>query len=375
MTTTFQTNLMAWVAGVLILGAASEVGTAAPPPFKHPGILHTQQDLDRIKTMVARGEEPWKSGFAQLKAHPRSKATCMLRGPRGVVNRPGDGDAAMVDDCNAAYQNALMYCITGEEAHAKKAVEILNAWSSMLRTIQGHDRHLAAGLYGFKFVAAAELIRSTYKGWGEKEIGQAQRMFQEVLYPVIKDFAPFANGNWDAACMKTVLAIGVFCDDRPMFERALQYYLSGSGNGSITHYVINETGQCQESGRDQPHTQLGLGLLAECCEVAWCQGIDLYGEADNRLLKGYEYTSKYNLGEDVPFTPYTDVTGVYKHKTISPKGRGEFRAVYEIAWNHYHHRKGLEMPCTRKVIEKLRPEGASFMADNVGFGTLLFYHP
>ena len=56
----------------------------------------------------------------------------------------------------------------------------------------------------------------------------------------------------------------------------------------MTHYIINEEGQCQESGRDQQHTQLGLGCLAEACEVGWRQGVDLYGAADNRLLRGYE---------------------------------------------------------------------------------------
>jgi hypothetical protein len=66
-------------------------------------------------------------------------------------------------------------------------------------------------------------------------------------------------------------------------------------------WFINETGQCQESGRDQGHTQLGLAHLGDCCEIAWHQGLDLYGYADSLLLKGVEYTAKYNLGETVPF--------------------------------------------------------------------------
>jgi hypothetical protein len=371
----FHRLLTALLAGSVLLGAAAGARGARPAPFKHPGIVHTQEDLDRIKTMVAKGAEPWKGAFAVFKAHPQSRADWKLRGPFAVVNRPGSGNLEMAYDANAAYQNALMYCITGQAAHAQKAVAILNAWASRLQAIRGHDSKLAAGLYGFKLVAAAELIRARYPGWKRKDVDQAKKMFRNVLYPVVKDFAPSANGNWDGACMKTVMAIGVFCDDRTMFDRAVAYYRKGRGNGAITHYVLNEAGQCQESGRDQAHVQLGLGLLAECCEIAWAQGIDLYGVADNRLLKGYEYTSKYNLGHDVPFTPLTDISGKFKHRVISPKERGKFRAVYEIAWNHYHHRKGLDMPYTAKVVAKLRPEGASFQADNVGFGTLLFYRP
>ncbi len=44
-------------------------------------------------------------------------------------------------------------------------------------------------------------------------------MLKEAVYPPIKDFATFANGNWDGECIKTMMAIGVFCDDQEMFNR------------------------------------------------------------------------------------------------------------------------------------------------------------
>jgi hypothetical protein len=46
-----------------------------------------------------------------------------------------------------------------------------------------------------------------------------------------------------------------------------------------------------------------------------------------------------------------------------------------MAWNHYHNRRGLEMPYTQRVLEKIRPEGAAWTADHPGFGTLLFTRP
>jgi hypothetical protein len=298
-----------------------------------------------------------------------------LRGPFETVTRDPRGSPhnnEMIVDGNATYQNALMWCITGDEAHAQKAIEILNAWAYALKEITGKDQHLAAGLNGFKFVNAAELMRATYPKWQTKDIGQCERMFKSAIYPVIKDFATFANGNWDAACLKTMMGIAVFCDDREMFDRAVNYFRNGSGNGRLTHYVINDTGQCQESGRDQSHTQLGLACLAEACEIAWNQGADLYGEADNRLLKGFEYTARYNLGHDVSFVSCTDTTGKYRHQKISEQARGRFRPVFEMVWNHYHYRRGLDAPFTKEVVEKLRPEGAAFGSDHPGFGTLLF---
>jgi hypothetical protein len=368
-------RMLRWLlGGVWMIGGL--VAAAQPArPFVHPGLLHGREDLERVKGKVAAGAEPWKAGFAKLSADAPSRADWRLRGPFEVVTRePGNTlhNQEMVLDGNAAYQNALMWCITGDEAHARKAVEILDAWAGRLKKMDGKDVQLAAGLNGFKFVNAAELMRHTYPKWGAKEVAQCERMFREAVYPPIKDFATFANGNWDGACLKTIMAIGVFCDDRAMFDRAVAYYRNGEGNGRITHYVVNEAGQCQESGRDQQHAQLGLGQLAEACEIAWQQGVDLYGEADDRLLKGFEYTARYNLGEAVPFVTWVDTTGKYRWKTISDQGRGKLRPVYEMVLNHYAGRRGIDAPSTRKAAEKTRPEGAASGADHPGFGTLMF---
>ena len=197
-------------------------------------------------------------------------------------------------------------------------------------------------------------------------------MLQRAICPAIKDFATFANGNWDTGCIKTQMAIGVFCDDRKLFDRAVDYFHHGAGNGRLTHYIINDAGQCQESGRDQAHTQLGLGHLAEACEIGWHQHLDLYAAEENRLLKGFEYTARYNLFQDVPFKASIDTTGRYHFKKISSENRGDLRPIYEMVWNHYRHRRGLNAPFTEQVVKKIRPEGAGFDADHTGFGTLLF---
>ena len=86
--------------------------------------------------------------------------------------------------------------------------------------------------------------------------------------------------------------------------------------------------------------------MAEAAEIAWSQGVNLYSLADNRLLKGFEYTAKYNLGHDVPFVRYKHKTGKYDWETLSEQGRGRLRPIFE--------------------------EGAAFQADHPGFGTLFF---
>jgi hypothetical protein len=272
-------------------------------------------------------------------------------------------------DSNAAYQCALRWCITGDAAYAKVSIGILNAWPESLRTISGADAVLCASLGGYKMANAAELLRHTDSGWTSKDAERFGRMLNDVFLPVIDNFAPFANGNWDTAAMKMMMAIAIYGDDRPLFERALEYYRWGCGDGQLAHYIY-PNGQCQESGRDQQHMQLGLAHSGDCCEMAWHQGLDLYATLDSRLLSGFEYTARYNLGEEVPFQPDADQTGKYRHTVISP--RGPLRPVYEQIYNHYVHRKGISAPWTQRAAEKLRPEDAAFGADHTGFGTLLY---
>jgi hypothetical protein len=345
--------------------------------FTHPGLLQSREDLERMKTAVAAKQEPIYAGYQVFIQNPASQADYKMQGPLAMVGRnPTVGQATYDNDANAAYQHALMWAITGEKAYADTAIKIINAWSATLRAITGRDAVLMAGLGPFKMMNAAEIIRYTNAGWSNADIQQTEKHFKEVIYPVLKDFAPFANGNWDAAAIKTVMAIGIFCNDQEIYERALQYYVNGGGNGRLTHYVINEAGQVQETGRDQAHTQLGIALLSDCCEMAWHQGLDLYGYANNRLLKGFEYTAKYNLNNDVPFTHELDRTGKYEHVKPSEQSRGDLRAVYEQIYNHYVNRMGLSAPFTKQAAEKIRPEGPGKPgADHPGYGTLLYTRP
>ncbi|WP_345952872.1 alginate lyase family protein [Mucilaginibacter sp. PAMB04168] len=343
-------------------------------PFIHPGILQSQEDLVRLKKGVLNSSQPLYAGYLVFKAHAQSQPDYKVQGAMPTVGRnPTVGQAIYDADANAAYQNAIMWTVTGEQRYAEKSKEIINKWASTLQEITGRDAVLMAGLGPFKMVNAAEILRYTNAGWRSDDIKKAEVHFKTVIYPVIKDFAPFANGNWDSAALKTMMAIAIFCNDRMMFERAIVYYQYGWGDGSLPNYIINEQGQCQESGRDQGHTQLGIAHLADCSEMAWNQGLNLYSIYDNRLLKGFEYTAKYNLGMEVPYVPAMDRTGKYLHPRISEQDRGKLRAVYEEVYNHYVHRISAQAPYTQQAAEKVRPELQGLPgADHIGFGTFLY---
>lgn len=351
----------------------SRIRIASDHEFIHPGILHNRAELDFIRERVQKGDEPWASAWLELRNHPTAQLEWepdpIQEVVRGAYNNPNIGATRLMDDGQAAFAHALQWYVTRDAEHAATSIEILNAWAVTLELVGGHDARLLVGMAGINYLGAAELMRHTYDEWLNEDQARFERMLHEVFYPTIKDFYPTANGNWDAAMIQTVMAMGVFLDDHRMFNRAVDYYMRGRGNGAVTHY-INQHGITQESGRSQSYAQMGLAFLGIAAEIAWTQGVDLYGAFEDRLLKGYEVTAKYNLGYDVDYTPYTSVEQRYHYEEISDAGRGNLRPMYETVYNHYVNRLGREVNYIDRAVEKTRPEGYS--QGHTSWRTLLF---
>jgi Alginate lyase len=380
-----------WVCALWVVAYAHEV-RAQPTgiaSFKHPGLLHTQEALTRVKRQVQDSAEPWASGWKKLVANSHSSSAYKERPVDTVYRGTGTPEnySLLYNDIAAAYANALRWHISGQEAHAQAAIRILDAWSAQLKNISGtSDRFLAAGIYGYQFANAVELMRD-YAAWEGLEKSKA--VLKDLFYPLSHDFLLNHNGscishywaNWDLVNIAAVLAIGIVLDDSILFQEAVTYFKIGSGNGSIGHVVTflhpDGLGQWQESGRDQGHSLLGPAIAGAICEMAWSQGEDLYGYDDNRLLRGFEYVAKYNLGDSVPFAPYNNCDNV-NHVAISEVGRGGLRPGWELILHHYAGRKGLAVPNIQRYAEKVRPEGGggdygpnSGGFDQLGYGTLM----
>jgi hypothetical protein len=347
--------------------------------FVHPGVLHTRAGMEHIRQLVENRVQPAYGSYLLLKEHNLSQPAYVMRGPFRIISRDGEygnTKSSMEADFSAAYLNSLMWILSGNEAHAERSLAILTGYADSLKLIPDtNDAPLLAGLEGFKIIYALEVLKHTYPKATAAQLNHILRMFTDVFIPVMERFysrEPYTNGNWGPIVIKAYMAYAIHTDNRQVYNKAKDFYLHARDNGSIKHYISGETGQIQESGRDQPHCILGVGALATVCELAWQQGDDLYSALDNRLMKGYEYVARYNLGYDVPYTQWTDVTGKYSNwSEISDRGRGRFMPVFELAYNHYVGRMGLSMPYTLQKLEKNRPEG--YDRDQPGFGTLLFF--
>lgn len=299
-----------------------------------------------MKAKVRAGQEPWKSAWDRWLTEPTSSLGFVPKPfahvVRGAYGAGQQGGAELSASAAAVDSHIQQWVVTGDEAHARKVIEIFDAWSSTLADFAENDAMLLAGWTGGEFANAAEILRTSYPKWPAASLAQFKRMLLTVYVPLLHMYYPEANGNWDGAIMFTLLAIGVFCEDRALMESVYEHYRTGPVNAGITRYIY-PSGQCEESCRDQGHVQLGLGYFARTAIVAWNQGVDLFAEAENRLALGYEYTSRYMTGEEVP------CFGV-----ISPVSRGHFSDVYEGVLEHYRYVKHIAMPFTEQAAARAR---------------------
>jgi len=368
---------------------SGDTATAGAHSFTHPGLMHTEADFARMREKIAAGAQPWVAGWNALTSSGRAWVGATPN-PLETVVRGGDGEnfRTMVEDLERAYQFAVHWKVSGDTAYADRAVLFLNAWSSTMKALNGNsDRFLAAGIYGYQWANAAEIMRS-YSGWLPEDLARFQKLMLEVFYPLSHSFLIDHNGsnitnywaNWDLCAICAIFAIGVLCDRSDLYDEALSYYKSGRGNGAAAHNVYflhpGHLGQWQESGRDQGHATLGMALTGLLCEMAWNQGEDLYGYANNRFLAGAEYVAKSNLQDasgqyyTLPFSTYVNRQGTFT--ALSTAGQPNLRPAWESIYNHYVNRKGLSAPFVTAIAAQLRPERGEWGGDQPSFGTLTF---
>ena len=346
--------------------------------FVHPGLLLNAADIARMKAKIAAGSEPWLTSYNALIANGSSSASKTFNTPAPIIGRnaasafaatryPAEADAV------TAYQNALVFALTGQTAHADETVKILNAYARGTQHFDSVDpeRDLEAAILGWLWVSSAELVRYSgyaYTGWQPADITTFNDWIRNVVYAdtaynptgVLVTPLPNGAGARGAFGLRTKIAIGVYLDDKTIYSQAIDYFFNGQGNGAPQYYVNPTTGQTWEAGRDQGHAQGGLSRLVETAHIAHNQGNEtLYAWGNNGLMRAVEYIASYNLGNDVPYAPMQPFTLSFSavYATISDVGRGQFQPIYELPYNYYHDVKACRCRsrCRRSVSKAPRP--------------------
>lgn len=343
-------NIKKYVAFIVFVNFLFCVTPAFAQSFIHPGIDMNKEDLDFMREQVQKGNNPWKQAAELMEKHISSKFkfTPYAHIISGPFAKPDIGGYDLLYSSEAAYGSALLWYATKEERYAKKAIEIIDAWSSKLRSLDENNAKFLVAFTGYEFCNAAEILRYTYPGWTEKNTESMTHLMMSVYFPMLRYYFTDANGNWDGAIIHTLMSIAVFTDNRELFDNAIYHYLHAPDNGSMVKYIY-PNGQCQETCRDQGHVQMGLYEFASAARVAFTQGKNLFGVADNRLALGLEYTAKWITGGDV-----------FAYGVPSERGRFGCRGGFEYFLDYYTF-AGIDMPNLRELVSRTsvnNPENA-----------------
>lgn len=398
--------------------------------FKHPGGLHTQADFDRIKQQLAEGNTKVVNAYNVLKSASYSQSG-VTTNPVEVIVRGGSGENYMnaARGATMAYQNALRWKIEGTDANARKAVNILMQWANTTKDISGDSNYaLGAGLYGYEFAQAAELMRD-YEGWKKEDFATFQRWLIDVWYPKVIGFMRGRNGTWENAgkwwqapghywsnwglCNALALiSIGVVCDDVFIYNQGMSYIKTDQCgtfkenrtanpilNDGLTEFFGNlivtvsdseletgaygKLGQMNESGRDIGHATMALGLAVDIAHMGWNQGDDLFSFMDHRLAAGIEYIAAQNQQvKGLPWTNYKYVSSGYAYtdsrawEMTEPALGEQIRPYWGTVIGHYEGVKGVKMPFSEWCYNKMGIDGGgqgstSGGYDHLGYSVLL----
>ena len=146
--------------------------------FRHPGALHTDEDFERIRQQLKDGNAKVIAAYNVLKNAAYSQSNAATYPVETIVRGGGVGENYInaARGATIAYQNALRWKIDRSEEHARHAVDVLMAWARTTKAIGGDSNYaLAAGLYGYAFANAAELVRD-YEGWNAEDFAEHGRV-------------------------------------------------------------------------------------------------------------------------------------------------------------------------------------------------------
>ncbi|MGI5378791.1 alginate lyase family protein [Streptomyces sp. CA-251387] len=370
-----RTALLA-AAAALVAGVLAWPADAAPTTFVHPGVTVSKGQLDFARSQVNAGAQPWKGAFDRMMA---SKYADLNRTPKpravvecGSYSNPNHGCTDEREDAIAAYTQALAWYVTRDERYAKKAIELMDAWSAVIKDHTNSNAPLQTGWAGSSWPRAAEIIKYTYAGsWPNS--GRFATMLRSVYLPEIINGSN-SNGNWELSMMEAAVGISVFLEDKASYDKAMAkfrtrtaayVYLSSDGdlpktvpsqNLDTREKIVNYwqgqstfvTGLTQETCRDFTHTGYGISAISHVAETSRIQGQDLYGtDVGERLRHALGFQAKYELGAAVP----------------SWLCRGSLKLglgpVTEVGHNALANRLGHAMTNTETLTERGRPAGSN----------------
>ncbi|MFD7156369.1 alginate lyase family protein [Kribbella sp. NPDC059898] len=368
----------------LVLAAALLAGTLtspaaqaadAPATFTHPGVGVSQAQLDFVRAKVQTGAQPWTDAFNQAKSSSYASLSRTPK-PRAVVecgpySNPNYGCTDEREDAIAAYTDALLWYLTRDDRYAQKSIQLMDAWSATIQDHTNSNAPLQTAWAASSWPKAAEIIKYEYGNW--PNAGRFATMLRNVYVPKIINGSN-SNGNWELSMTEALQGIGVFLEDKAIYDKAIALYrlrvpayVYLESDGALPKTVPSQnlntrdkivsywqgqgtfvTGLTQETCRDFTHTGYGISSISHVLETARIQGVDMYPEFGERLRQALGFQSKWERNlEPVP--------SWLCNGTLN-RGLGP---ITEVGYNALHTRLGIAMTNTQALTESRRPAGSN----------------
>lgn len=323
------------------------------------------------------------------------------------------GDLDLITDGVAALTHAMIWRLTGSRPNASKACSIVKAWTDVITGIANGwpesstvaaDGKLLAGWTASVFARVGEIM--TYSGWtaggGETALDSVnlKRVLHDIWQPILTPVEPIGQHNWYAAVLDGAMQVAVYLDDKNAFASVCdwwrqiirtvfwmpgdtnqipamaastppasglpevptfsRYNVSTTTRSAILAYWQNPTswpsGLSGELGRDFHHNAMIFAMMGNAAETAYHQGVDLWAEAQTRIVTAAEFFTDilhqiYVAGDTTPTGwPFA------KTATTGSFTTADQRATFENIYMNYAVRKGVSMPNTLALLtDYIRP--------------------
>ncbi|KAJ5692016.1 chondroitin AC/alginate lyase [Penicillium macrosclerotiorum] len=321
------------------IAASAPSGLKLPTPTEHfqrgstwvhPGVMISQDQVDYFKAKVAASSSPWLAAYDQLLDQTGVADATYTPSPVptvvcGSYSNPDVGCSAEREDSLAAYGNALAWIVSEEQSYADRAIDIMKAWSSTVKSHNDSNAPLQSGWVGSVWARTGELIRYSDAGWSNDAIQDFEEMLRTAYMPFVIGGSTY-NGNWELVMTEAAMFMGVFLENSTAYDTAMALfkarvpaYIYMTSDGSLPVYprgisteaalisywegqsTFEASGMAQETCRDLEHTGYGLASIAHVSEMSRIQGTDLYQTSiGTRLQAALEFHTQISEGVDVP---------------------------------------------------------------------------
>lgn len=354
----------------LMLSSQELNAQSAPPHFVHPGVLIDGVTMESGRNSIEHGDKFKVAALTLLRDDRRAslgyEASPVSRVECGPYSKPDIGCSAEISDAQAAYSHALLWVYLKDERHARKAAEIMNAWSSTLS--QGHalsNAPLQAAWAAQMWTRAAEIIAHTSDLWPASDVQKFKSYLLQQYLPDIQKMGHCLNGNWYASRVEAKMNIAIFTDRRDLYDSAVRewrervpayIYAPGDGKGPLPDPECNKNlnthwhgqsllapGVTQETCRDLTHTAMGLSAISNAAETDRIQGGTLFQDSAYRLVAAMEFHSTVLNRKQPP------------EWLCGGKLSARLSGTLEISYAYYAGVLGVSMPQTAKWLSHNRP--------------------